>query len=461
MLDDQSRRRGASLPGGAERSPERAVHRELHIGVVEHHDGVLAAELERALLEHPAAGLGHDPPGVDASREVDRSDVGMRDERRSRLLAEAEHDVDHADREPRVLERFDEPQRAQRRVLGRLDHHRIAGHDRREDLPGRDGDREVPRRDAADDAERLAHGHRPLVAQLARHRLAERAATLAGDELPHVDCFLDVAPSLGEHLAHLPGHELRERLLAVLEQLGGTQDDRGARRPRRPPPAVERCSRAAATAASTSAASLRENTPTTSPLFAGLRDSKVRPDPAGRKAPLIRFPTSRAASTDGHRAHLLAHRGLEDVQARVQLGFGNRERRDQPDHVPIDTTGEQQQSAGERVGRDSVDERGRGSAALHEFEADHHAKAAHVGERGNVRLPSTRTLHDTTAEPVRPLRDPVARHGLDHGDRRRARNRVATVRRCRARPRETRSSRDVRRPSRRWASRCRAPWRGT
>ena len=42
-----------------------------------------------------------------------------------------------------------------RRLLGRLHHHAVAGGQRRRELPARHQDREVPRDDLADDAERL------------------------------------------------------------------------------------------------------------------------------------------------------------------------------------------------------------------------------------------------------------------------------------------------------------------
>ena len=45
----------------------------------------------------------------------------------------------------------------QRRQLGRLQHDRVARRERRPELPGGDREREVPRRDQADHADRLAH----------------------------------------------------------------------------------------------------------------------------------------------------------------------------------------------------------------------------------------------------------------------------------------------------------------
>ena len=66
-------------------------------------------------------------------------------------------------------------QDAARHQIGRLEHDRVAVAERRRDLPRRDGDREIPRRDDADDADRLA-GHRHVDAGThARHRLAGQA----------------------------------------------------------------------------------------------------------------------------------------------------------------------------------------------------------------------------------------------------------------------------------------------
>ena len=109
--------------------------------------------------------------------------------------------------------------------------------ERRENLPGRHGDREVPGGDQAADADRLADRHRELVAQLGRRRLAVEAAALAGHELRHVDGFLDVAAGLGDDLAHLARHVAGIAILALGEQLRGAQQDVGPLRRRHLAPA--------------------------------------------------------------------------------------------------------------------------------------------------------------------------------------------------------------------------------
>ena len=57
--------------------------------------------------------------------------------------------------------------------IGRLEHDRVAVGERRRDLPGGNRDREVPRRDDADDADRLAR-HLDVDARAARWRTSRR-----------------------------------------------------------------------------------------------------------------------------------------------------------------------------------------------------------------------------------------------------------------------------------------------
>ena len=140
----------------------------------------------------------------------------------------------------RILTKFTADSGRERR---RLEHDGVAADERRNGLPGGDRHREVPRRDDGADAERLADGHRELVAQLRGHGLAVLAPALAGHEERHVDRFLHVAARFREHLAHLAGHVPRQGLLALGEQLRGLEQDLGAPRRRHQPPARVRAAR--------------------------------------------------------------------------------------------------------------------------------------------------------------------------------------------------------------------------
>ena len=46
-------RRRAALPAGPESTPNRAIHRQVDLGVIHHHDHVLAAHLQAGVLEAP------------------------------------------------------------------------------------------------------------------------------------------------------------------------------------------------------------------------------------------------------------------------------------------------------------------------------------------------------------------------------------------------------------------------
>ena len=74
--------------------------------------------------------------------------------------AEAGHQVEDAGRQAELVEDLGEHERAERDDLGGLEHDRAADRDGRRDLRGDLVQRVVPRRDRADDAERLADDHR-------------------------------------------------------------------------------------------------------------------------------------------------------------------------------------------------------------------------------------------------------------------------------------------------------------
>ena len=90
---------------------------------------------------------------------------------------------EHALGQPGLERQLAEPDRGQRGELGRLEHDRVAGGERRREAPAGDRHREVPRHDDADDAERLvegdvdAAGDRDLPAEqpLGRRRVVVRA----------------------------------------------------------------------------------------------------------------------------------------------------------------------------------------------------------------------------------------------------------------------------------------------
>jgi hypothetical protein len=84
-------------------------------------------------------------------------------QRLSGFLAKAGHHIQHARRNPGLQCQFAEAQRRERRLFGRLQHHRIARQQRGTHLPGGDDQRIVPGHDRAHDTERLAPHQRQVL----------------------------------------------------------------------------------------------------------------------------------------------------------------------------------------------------------------------------------------------------------------------------------------------------------
>ncbi len=154
----------------------------------------------------------------------------MLGERRADFRAEAGDDVHDALGNAGVDERFDEIEDGERRVLRGLDDAGVAGDERGEELPRRDGHGEVPWRDHGADADGLAHGHSELVGQFGGDGVAEHAAAFPGHEVSGVDGFLGVAARFFQDLAHLASHVARVVFLALFENLGGAIEHFGAAR---------------------------------------------------------------------------------------------------------------------------------------------------------------------------------------------------------------------------------------
>ena len=190
------------------------------------------------MLEVGGAVLGGLDPDLARAGERDERHVRMLDEALADRLAAAVHDVEDARRQPGLLEDLDEALAQHRRVARGLEDDRVAADERGRDLPARDGDREVPGRDRADDADRLADAHLELVRHLRRRRLAEEAPALAGHVEGHVDRLLDVAAGLGAHLPHLAHHQLGQLVLVLDEALRDPEENLAAARRRRQAPAL-------------------------------------------------------------------------------------------------------------------------------------------------------------------------------------------------------------------------------
>ena len=103
-------------------------------------------------------GLGADlAPDGGRAGEGDLVDLGVLDERGAGRAVAGE-DVQHTRWQPGLQRELAQAQRGERRLLGRLQHDRAAGRERRRDLPGGHHQREVPRDDLRAHADGLAAG---------------------------------------------------------------------------------------------------------------------------------------------------------------------------------------------------------------------------------------------------------------------------------------------------------------
>ncbi|CAB4999056.1 unannotated protein [freshwater metagenome] len=175
------------------------------VGVGEDEVRALTSALEPHLLHVRFAGVAQEVLAhLGGPGEGEHVDVGVTADRLAHRLAAAGHHVEHAVGQASLGGELSEAQRRQRRLLGRLEHHAVAGGERGRELPDGHLHRVVPWDDRPDDAERHALNNREVAwrrdRNLARHLVDclgvpaqdHRAAgnvdgVRVGDELAHVE----------------------------------------------------------------------------------------------------------------------------------------------------------------------------------------------------------------------------------------------------------------------------------
>jgi hypothetical protein len=221
-----ARARAAVLPRVAEHGAWGRRRRLLQVRVGIDDVRGLAAQLQRDPLDR-LGGAGRDAPAhLGGARERDLRHVGVLHEPLSAHRAGPGDDVHDTLGDARVERDPLELERGERRELGGLQHDRVAGGERRAELPARDREREVPGRDQPDDAERLPEGHvdaarhgdRPARVPLGRARvIAER-----------LDDHAHLAARIRDRLAGVARLELRELLEHLLERVREPVEQGGA-----------------------------------------------------------------------------------------------------------------------------------------------------------------------------------------------------------------------------------------
>src|ERR1700720_317014 len=158
LLDEQARAGGAYLTLAVKDAVVGALHRSVEIGVGEDDVRRLAAQLEGDALDG-VGGAAHDvAPDLGRAGERDLGHLRVLHQGVADRRAAARDDVQDARRQAGLGPPLGGLECRQRRVGGRLVHHRVAAGQRRRDLPQRLDEREVPRGDRGDQPDRLAQG---------------------------------------------------------------------------------------------------------------------------------------------------------------------------------------------------------------------------------------------------------------------------------------------------------------
>ena len=202
------------------------INRLLDIRIAQHHERRLPAQLHRHILHAARCGGRNLAARRDLPRKRHLRDARVRRQVRADLGG-ALHDVEHPRRQPGLGVQLRQRRAVQRRELGRLVHHRVAGGQARRALPQRDLQRVVPRADADADAQRLLACVHPRVGpEGCRLAVQTTAADEVGEVLEHVGARGDVdGGGFRERFARVFGLERGEEIVARAEEGGGAEQD--------------------------------------------------------------------------------------------------------------------------------------------------------------------------------------------------------------------------------------------
>ena len=235
VLDQDPSGTGARLPAERERGAGDHVGGGLEVGVGEHDDRILAAELELQALAEPGRVVDL---AADSRRagERHRGDVAVGDE--VRTGSEAVHDVQHPTGETGVDERRGEAFAHQRGHRRGLEDNGVAGGERRADLAAGQVERKVPRCDDGDHADRVEQRVDEWCV-VARERRPGQPVGLPGVELEVLRGARGLVACVGEGLALLSHHLDGDVGGPLGEQFGSPAEHLGALCRCRPPPPGE------------------------------------------------------------------------------------------------------------------------------------------------------------------------------------------------------------------------------
>ena len=186
----------------------------------------LAAGFQPDALHVRFAGIDHQLLGdLGRAGEHQGVDVHVQGQGLAHGVTEARQHVEHAGRNAGLDGQLGDADAGQRRLFGRLEDHRVAGGQRRAELPAGHQQREVPRHDGGDHADRLT-GHQAqfvvgggghFVVDLVDGLTAPAQRTRGGR---HVD-----TQRIADRLAHVQGFQQGQLLGVGVDQVGEADHD--------------------------------------------------------------------------------------------------------------------------------------------------------------------------------------------------------------------------------------------
>ncbi|MNM93687.1 hypothetical protein D3C81_1060680 [compost metagenome] len=214
VADDQSRRGRTLLPGTEEGAVQRAFHGDFEVGVIEHHQGVLAAHFQLATHQIAGGGDRDAATGLQGTGEGQRIDVGGLDQAFADHSAAAHDQVEGAGGQGLAADDFSQGPGAGRHQVGRFEHHGVAEGQGRGNLPRGGGHGEIPRRDDADHADRFTLNFDLDAGAYRGGRLAHLTQHFGRVVVEELRGAIDLADALGQRLAFFPGEQFAEFFLA-------------------------------------------------------------------------------------------------------------------------------------------------------------------------------------------------------------------------------------------------------
>ncbi|MCY1225701.1 hypothetical protein D9M72_379050 [compost metagenome] len=249
LVHEQAPQRGAALAGRAHGREGDAAQREIEVGRGRDDGGVVPAQFEDR--------AGEARRQLRADLPAHRRGAGGREDRHAGIVDQHLADVARPQQQAeqafgRVAEAFDgalrdgvHGQRGERRLLGRLPHHRIAAHQRERRVPRPHGHGKVEGRDHAAHAQRMPGFHHPVLGALGGQREAVELAREADREVADVDHFLHLARAFGRNLAGLQRDEAAQVALGGAQLFAQQAHQLAATRRRHQAPGLEGLVRAA------------------------------------------------------------------------------------------------------------------------------------------------------------------------------------------------------------------------